>query len=73
MFIQIQTVDGQFFASDAVDMVSSGLGVQEWDELVSDVEDLLGSWRDMDYLALEIGGKKKYFNPVNIIWGEIVH
>lgn len=72
MFVQIQTADGQFFGSDPVEMIDTGLNVQEWDQLLNEVETLLTNWREMDYLGLEIGGRKKYFNPANILWAEIV-
>ena len=72
MFVQIQTVDGQFFASDPVELVDTGLSPQEWDTLLESVEGLMQDWREMDYLALEIGGRKKFFNPANILWAELV-
>lgn len=72
MFVQIQTIDGQLFGSDPVEMLDTGLDVQGWDQLLSDVDGLLQDWRNMDYLGLEIGGRKKYFNPANILWAEMV-
>lgn len=72
MFVQIQTVDGQFFGSDPIELVDTGMNVQEWDQMLAEVEGLLQDWRNMDYLALEIGGRKKFFNPVNILWAELV-
>lgn len=72
MYVQIQTVDGQFFGSDPVLFEDSGLNIQEWEQQVEAVRDLLKSWRDMDYLCLQIGGREKSFNPANIVWAELV-
>lgn len=72
MYVSIQTVDGQFFSSDAVDMVDSGLGVQEWATEMDNVRGLFQDWRNMNYVGLEIGGKTKYFNPANVVWAELV-
>lgn len=72
MFVQIQTVDGQFFASDPVELVDTGMTVQEWDQSLNEVENLLCNFREMDYLSLDIGGRKKFFNPANILWAEVI-
>lgn len=72
MFVQVQTVDGQFFGSDPIEMIDAGVNLAEWDQLIQDVEGLLQDWRNVDFIALEIGGRKKYFNPANIIWAEVV-
>lgn len=70
--IQMQTVDGQFFASDEFDLASSGLLVQEYEEQLANIESIFQNWRDADFVGMEIGGRTRYFNPVNVLWAEVV-
>lgn len=72
MYVSIQTVDGQVFQSDEFDMVTSGLTPREFDETMTVIEDILSNWRSAEHIAFDIGGRKRYFNPANVLWAEIV-
>jgi hypothetical protein len=73
MFVQLQTVDGQLFRSDDIGIAESGMSLPEFDQAVAGVEEIFRSWRDANYVSIDVGGRTKFFNPVNIVWAEIVH
>lgn len=73
MHIAIQAVDGQLFRSDEFDLGSSGLDPVEFEHEMAGVVELLENWRGMDNLSLEINGRTRYFNPVNLLWAEVVY
>jgi hypothetical protein len=73
MYVQMQTTDGQVFASDPVDWTNLGLSPVEVDEAIAGIEEVFSAWRDANHVAIEIGGRKRYFNPANIVWAEIVY
>lgn len=73
MYVQIQTVDGQHFQSDEFDLVSSGLNPIEFERIVADIEATFEDWPAAGHIGFEIGGRKRSFNPVNVLWAEIVY
>jgi hypothetical protein len=73
MFVQLQTIDGQVFASDPVDWDASGLTPVQVDDAISGIEEVFSYWREANHVSIEIGGRKRFFNPSNIVWAEIVY
>ena len=73
MYVQLQTIEGSVFASDPVDWAQVGLTPPQVDEVLAELEDLLQNWQDAQHIGLEIGGRKRYFNPANVLWAEIVY
>jgi hypothetical protein len=50
-----------------------GLSPVEVDEAIAGIEEVFSYWRDANHVAIEIGGRKRFFNPANIVWAEIVY
>lgn len=72
MHIAIETVDGQLFRSDDFDLATSGLTPEQFDEALEDTTAVFKDWRSADYVSMDIGGRTRYFNPVNVMWAEVV-
>jgi hypothetical protein len=73
MYVQLQTIDGQLFASDPVNWDNTGLSPVEVDEAIAGIEEVFSYWREANHVAIEIGGRKRFFNPANVVWAEIVY
>jgi hypothetical protein len=64
MYVQMQTIDGQVFASDPVDWDKPRPEPVEVDEAIAGIEEVFSAWRDANHVAIEIGGRKRFFNPL---------
>lgn len=73
MFIQIGTTDGEVYTSDVVSIQDTGLTPDEFAVEAGNLESMFQNWDDVAHLSLTVGGNTRYFNPRNVVWGEVVY
>lgn len=72
MYVQFELTNGELMQSDPFDLISSGFSPVEFDAIVQSIVDTLEDFRSMGHLGLDIGGRKRYFNPEHVLWAELV-
>lgn len=70
--IALRTIDGREYLSDAMTAEDLEKMNMTEDEAKEEFERLFQQFSDLTYLSIEVEGRKKYFNPANIVWVELV-
>jgi len=72
MRFRIQTVTGEIFTSDLMtEKELANLKMTE-EEAIAQGQKIFEHFDDLEYLSLEMSGRKRFFNPKNVVWGEII-
>lgn len=72
MYVQFELANGELIQSDPFDLVESGLNPIEYDRAIQSITETFEDWPQMGHLGLEVGGRKRYYNPAHVVWAELV-
>lgn len=72
MKIVVMTVGGQSFESSEITyediLEESGGDKHAASQMYDEIQHMVSHFSTMTYLAVEKDGRKRYFNPANILW-----
>lgn len=72
MHVQFELANGELVRSDEFDLVESGLDPASYDDAIQSIQETFEDWPQMGHLGLEVGGRKRYYNPAHVVWAELV-